>query len=174
MRKNKGITLISLTIMIIILIVLASVTMYYGNSIITETKIQDLVTNMLLIQATLKGNLEQYNFELQTVDPNDTATIEELKKQYLIGKKLSDNPEIEQIFNDLGVQEYGYEYYYLDTDTLVSLGLKELKSEEDTGYYIVGYTTDLDTADEEYTSKVQVINTKGYQNNYTLDSIQNI
>ena len=39
MRKNKGITLISLTIMIIILIVLASVTMYYGNSIITETKI---------------------------------------------------------------------------------------------------------------------------------------
>ena len=33
MRKNKGITLISLTIMIIILIVLASVTMYYGNSI---------------------------------------------------------------------------------------------------------------------------------------------
>ena len=64
MRKNKGITLISLTIMIIILIVLASVTMYYGNSIITETKIQDLVTNMLLIQATLKGNLEQYNFEL--------------------------------------------------------------------------------------------------------------
>ena len=74
----------------------------------------------------------------------------------------------------MGVQEYGYEYYYLDTDTLVSLGLKELKSEEDTGYYIVGYTTDLDTADEEYTSKVQVINTKGYQNNYTLDSIQNI
>ena len=57
---------------------------------------------------------------------------------------------------------------------IASLGLNDIESSEETGFYIVGYTTDLDTADEEYTSKVQVINTKGYQNNYTLDSIQNI
>ena len=49
-----------------------------------------------------------------------------------------------------------------------------MQSDEESGYYIVGYTTDLDTSDEEYTSNIQVINTKGYQNNYTLDSIENI
>lgn len=174
MKKNKGITLISLAIMIIILVILASVTMYYGNSIISESKIQDLSTNMLLIQAELKGNLEQYNFEVQSIKPEDTAAIDELKAKYLIGKKLSETPEIEQIFNNLGVQEYGYEYYFLDTETLSSLGLSDVKSSEETGYYIVGYTTDLDTSDEEYSSKVQVINTKGYQNNYTIDIIQNI
>ena len=174
MKKNKGITLISLTIMVIILVMLASVTMYYGNSIISESKIQDLSTNMLLIQATLKGNLEQYNFEVESIKPEDTTAIEELKGKYLIGKKLAENPEIEQKFNDLGLQEYGYEYYYLDTETLASLGLNDIESSEETGFYIVGYTTDLDTSDEEYTSNVQVINTKGYQNNYTLDSIQNL
>ena len=174
MRNNKGITLISLTIMIIVLVILATMTMYYGNSIISEAKIQDLKTNMLLIEASVKGNLEQYNFEVQSIKPEDTAAIEELKGKYLIGKKILDNPEIQEKFNNLGVQQYGYEYYYLDTETLASLGLNDVQSDEESGYYIVGYTTDLDTSDEEYTSNIQVINTKGYQSNYTLDSIENI
>ena len=63
MKKNKGVTMISLAIMLVVLMVLATITMYYGNSSVKEAKLQDLKTNMLLIQANLKGDLEKYHFE---------------------------------------------------------------------------------------------------------------
>ena len=46
MKKNKGVTMISLAIMLVVLMILATITMYYGNSAVKEAKLQDLKTNM--------------------------------------------------------------------------------------------------------------------------------
>ena len=55
MKKNdKGITMLSLVVMLVVLMMLATITMYYGNSAMKEAKLQDLKTNMLLIQAAVK------------------------------------------------------------------------------------------------------------------------
>ena len=63
MKKNdKGITMLSLVVMLVVLMMLATITMYYGNSAMKEAKLQDLKTNMLLIQAAVKGDLEKYHF----------------------------------------------------------------------------------------------------------------
>ena len=57
MKSDKGITMIALAAMLVILMIIATITMYYGNSAIKEAKLQDLKTNMLLIQANLKNDL---------------------------------------------------------------------------------------------------------------------
>ena len=64
MKSDKGITMIALAAMLVILMIIATITMYYGNSAIKEAKLQDLKTNMLLIQANLKNDLEKYHLKL--------------------------------------------------------------------------------------------------------------
>ena len=68
MKNNKGVTMISLALTILILVILATMTMYYGESAVKEAKLQDLKTNMLLIQASLKNDLEKYHFETNSLD----------------------------------------------------------------------------------------------------------
>ena len=53
-KNNKGITLIALTITIIILLILASITIYSGKESIKKAQLESLKTNMLLIKAKAK------------------------------------------------------------------------------------------------------------------------
>ena len=50
-KKEKGITLVALAITIIVLTILASVTLYVGTNIIKRANLQNINTDMMLIQA---------------------------------------------------------------------------------------------------------------------------
>ena len=78
--------MITLAVMLVILLMLATITMYYGNSAIKEAKLQDLKTNMLLIQASLKNDLEKYHFETNTMNEDEKNSK---KSEYLKGKDIS-------------------------------------------------------------------------------------
>ena len=72
MKKNdKGITMLSLVVMLVVLMMLATITMYYGNSAMKEAKLQDLKTNMLQIQAAVKGELEKYHIEARNLSDSE-------------------------------------------------------------------------------------------------------
>lgn len=171
MKRNKGITMISLMVTIVILMILATITMYYGNSAMKEAKLQDLKTNMLLIQAAVKGDLEKYHFE--TSNLSDANEKEAQKSNYLKGTKLA-NPRNElkqEIFNEIK-EDYpqidgNFDYYYLNTSDLMELGIKDVESSNEDGHYIVAYSMN-----SIYPNIVEVINTKGYLGNYTLSRIQ--
>lgn len=171
MKRNKGITMISLMVTIVILMILATITMYYGNSAMKEAKLQDLKTNMLLIQAAVKGDLEKYHFE--TSNLSDANEKEAQKSNYLKGTKLA-NPQNElkqEIFNEIK-EDYpqidgNFDYYYLNTSDLMELGIKDVESSNENGHYIVAYSMN-----SIYPNIVEVINTKGYLGNYTLSRIQ--
>lgn len=171
MKRNKGITTISLMVTIVILMILATITMYYGNSAMKEAKLQDLKTNMLLIQAAVKGDLEKYHFE--TSNLSDANEKEAQKSNYLKGTKLA-NPQNElkqEIFNEIK-EDYpqidgNFDYYYLNTSDLMELGIKDVESSNEDGHYIVAYSMN-----SIYPNIVEVINTKGYLGNYTLSRIQ--
>ena len=171
MKRNKGITMISLMVTIVILMILATITMYYGNSAMKEAKLQDLKTNMLLIQAAVKGDLEKYHFE--TSNLSDANDKEAQKSNYLKGTKLA-NPRNElkqEIFNEIK-EDYpqidgNFDYYYLNTSDLMELGIKDVESSNEDGHYIVAYSMN-----SIYPNIVEVINTKGYLGNYTLSRIQ--
>ena len=48
--KNKGITLVALTITIIILLIIAGISISVGKSMIKKANLEELKTNMLLIK----------------------------------------------------------------------------------------------------------------------------
>ena len=165
MEKQKGITLISLTITIVVIMILAGITTYIGKDLIKETKLQDLKTNMLLIQAKAKEYVEEVSFQKANI--TDAAKIEEIKTQNLKGHKLIENEEIKSIAENLGKIDTTKidEYYYLSEQDLVDMGIEKL-SAKDYGYFIIRYNIqDI---------KVEVINTNGYNGNYTLEELNNL
>lgn len=165
MRKQKGITLIALTITIIVMLIIASITTYVGMDLIKQAKLQDLVTNMLLIQAKAKEYLEEVAF--QTANMTDTAQIEAIKGEYLKGKKITENAEVQTAAQNTGKIDTSRieEYYYLEETNLEEMGLGQLNSEE-YGYFILRY--DIENM------KIEVINTMGYNGNYTLEQLQQL
>ena len=61
-RNNKGITIVSLVIVIIVLIIIEGVSISVGGNVIKSAKLQSINTNMLLIQAKAKVIFEESNF----------------------------------------------------------------------------------------------------------------
>ena len=79
-EENKGITLMALVITIGVLIILASITIKYGGESIKQAKIQNMKTNMLLIEAKTKefvenGSVKRWLERLVEID-NSTVSFE--------------------------------------------------------------------------------------------------
>lgn len=75
--NNKGITLIALIITIIVMLIIASITVYGGSKIIKKAQKEDVKTNMLLLQAEIKNYVEQARFENKKIENflNEGITI---------------------------------------------------------------------------------------------------
>ena len=163
MKKQKGITLIALTITIVVMMIIAGITVNFGLDLIKEVKLQDLRTNMLLMQAKGKECVEEVSFQKANVtDENEIQTI---KDENLKGTKVEENSEVQNLLQNTGKIQEGYEYYYLTQQDLSDMGIQEL-SVEDYGYFILGYNINE--------IKVEVINTNGYQGNYTLTQLNEL
>lgn len=162
MKKEKGITLIALTVTIVVMMIIASITVYFGLDLIKGVKLQDLRTNMLLIQAKAKECVEEVSFQKANV--TDSATIEQIKAENLKGTKISENSEVQTLAQNTNKVDSSKidEYYYLNETDLANMGIQDL-SPEDYGWFIIRY--DIDNI------KVEVINTSGYEGNYTLEEI---
>ena len=63
-EENRGVTLITLVISIIVLLILAGITVYTGKESIKKAKLEELRTNMLLIEAKAKEYVEEANFKM--------------------------------------------------------------------------------------------------------------
>ena len=167
MKETKGITMIALTITIVVMIILAGITVQYGMGLLQNVKLQDLRTNMLLIQAKAKEYVEEVNFQL--VNVTDETKKNQIKSENLKGISLMDptiDSNIVSAAESTGKLEgEKSDYYYLTPENLNEMGLEEMNSEE-YGYFIVKY--DIENI------SVDVINTKGYQGNYTLEQLNSL
>ena len=63
-EKNNGVTLLALVITIVVLLIIAGITVYEGKETINRSKLEELRTNMLLIQAKSKEYVEEANFKI--------------------------------------------------------------------------------------------------------------
>jgi len=163
MKNQKGVTLVALAITIVVLGIIASVSVYFGKDLIKEAKIQDIRTNMLLIQAEAKKGLEEVCFNSVNLDKNkeeDLTKLNEIKQEYLEGIILSNAPvEVQDATKNIPDITFDDNCYYLDEKTLSEMGITDVKSNK-FGYFIVKY--DFTNAD------VEVINTQGHEGVYTL------
>lgn len=176
MKGNKGITMVALVITIVMLLVLAGISIGAGNNVIKESKLENLKTNMLLIKVKGKEYVENANFKLGTNIDSATdkdARIESAKvelkleqeQQININDSMLDGTSID--VSD--TSEYIY-YYKLSSQNLTDMGLTNVKSDEENGWYIIKY--DVKNV------QVEVYNTKGFENNenkyYSLTEIQDL
>ncbi len=147
--KNKGITLVTLTITIIVIMILAGITINIGYDLLNKAKLESLKTNMLLIQAKTKVSLEEYNF-----------SKDETK---LIGTKVEEsNTNIMGKLNKIGVTSLE-DWYYLQQSDLDNMNLPDVKPKENE-YFLVKYN--------KQTLDVEVLYTEGFKGSYTLTDIQ--
>lgn len=162
MRKQKGVAIPVLIIGIVIIIAIASIIVHYVEDMVEENRLQDLRTNMLLIQAETKKDLEEVCFQTAKLDSKkeeDLATINEIKNENLKGKLVQGSEIENSIPQEINIDE---NCYYLDENNLSEIGVKDLDSNE-YGYFIVKYDFSNIT--------VEVMNTKGYEGKYTLTQL---
>ena len=169
MKNNKGITLVSLVITIVVLIIISGITANLSNDLIKQARLQDLKTNMLLIQAKAKTLAEEVNFETANLDKTKEehiTKINEIKGTKLIGTALeTSSEEVKTAASNAGLTETT-DYYYLSEENLVQMGIN-IKVPEG-AYYLVKYSFE-DT---------EVVYTKGYkyeeETYYKLSELNNI
>lgn len=159
-RKENAITLISLAITVIVILIISSVATYSGKEIIRKGKLEELRTNMLLIQAKAKEYVEDANFKMGLA-PDETRKEKVRKSVYEDGAKLE----------KVNAQEYGIDNssvcYKVTKETLNIWGLDkiELKDNED---YLIAF--------DDENATVEIYNTKGFvdDNGDTRNSLTDI
>ena len=153
--NNGGITLMTLVITIIIMIILAGVTITGTYSLIKKSQLENLKTDMLLIQAKTKTALEEYNF-----------SKDETK---LIGTKLeeADTEKVSKL-NKAGITDIS-NWYFLSQDDLNNMNLSDIRA-KDGEYYFVKY--------DKENLVVDILYTEGFVENgitkFTLTQLQNM
>ena len=136
-----------------------------AQNMVEEANLNDLKTNMLLIQAKTIKCIEEVSFQKANV--KDEARIAEIKNENLKGKKVSSNEDVKKLVENTNKVESEKieEYYYLDEQDLADIGITNLSIEKN-GYFIVKYNIDE--------VSVEVLNTKGYNGLYTLEELNQV
>ena len=164
MKNENGVSLPILLVVVVVIAIVATVIGKYGMLMMTETKLQDLRTDMLLIQAETKKDLEEIRFQTVNLDSNkeeDFEKIKQIRQECLKGTPVQETDILNNIPTEISIDE---NCYYLDESILKDIGVKETDSEK-YGYYIVKYDFDNTTP--------EVMNTKGYEGQYTLTQLEN-
>ena len=166
MKNESGKSIVILLILIILIMIGSVAVINYAKKMIEESKSQDLMTNMLLMQAEVKKCLEEVCFRtvnLNSSKQEDVTKINEIKNQYLKGIILSNSPiEVQEAVKNVSEVVVDENCYYLNEETINEMGIENVR-EEQYGYFIVKY--DFENAN------VEVINTKGANGKYTLTQI---
>ena len=163
--KNKGITLVALTITIIILLIIAGISISAGGNMIKKANLEGLKTNMLLIQAKAKQYVEEANFKIGK-STEDTNKISEVRNEIYVEKAKLD-VATNEIKNKINVT--GDNFYVLtkadNKDTYSEWGLDKIELENGEYYVIEFNENDL---------TVEVYNTLGFNGKYSLKDIDQI
>ena len=168
MNKNKGVTLISLVITIIVLFIIVGISGYSGKDILKKAKLEEVKTNMLLIEAKAKEYVENANFKLGTKIENVQDENEKNNRVNSAKAELKGAPVDKSNINiTVPDKEGNYIFYYkLTNSDLEHLGITGVESDEENGEYIVEY--DVENVE------VEVYNTKGYNGKHSLTEIEQI
>ena len=164
MKNNvKGITLIALTITIVLLLILAGISLYSGKETIEKAKLQELKTNMLLIQAKAKEYVEEVNFRMGIGLEDERKENQEKARDeiYVEGQNLKQAGNIPSVIIDKIDQKSCYQ---LTKETVEKWGLDKLQDEVN-DYFLVF---------DEINEKVEVYYREGYEGKYSLTEIEKI
>ncbi len=157
MKKNKGITLVSLMVTVIVLLIIASITVYTGKEVIKKAQLEELRTNMLMIQAKAKEYVELANFKIGI---NPTAEKKAAVRQEIYeGEAKLQKAEGTTVPVSITITE---DMYKVTEETLKQWGLEKLETNE-RNTYLINF--------DDTNATVEIYNTKGINGKYSLTEI---
>lgn len=165
-RENKGITLVTLVITIIVMLIIAGITVYSGKEIIKKARLEELKTNMLLIEAKAKEYVEEANFKIGKDSSKIADVREEIYEDICALSKAS-----EENISSVGNINVTDGFYVVTTNTLKNWGLDKIEL-KDYEQYLIEFKDNIN--DNNQTISVEIYNTKGYDGKYSLTEIENI
>ncbi|MCI9063446.1 MAG: hypothetical protein HFJ17_02435 [Clostridia bacterium] len=124
-KKTEGITLISLIITVIVIAIITSVSITQGTKLINKTKAENIESNMLMVKAKAKEQVEN-------VDAKNWAETNLEKKEIANQKKLSEEYAY-TLYEETPIgwtKETGYTYYSLGQAALDKMELNDLWENE--------------------------------------------
>ncbi len=170
LKQNKGITIVALTITIIILLIIAGIVLYNGKDIIQRANLEELRTNMLLIEAKAKGLVEEANFQLgpnfknESQETQATKLAEVRQSIYIDENKLGNSTSISSVPSGVPT---GDNVYVFTSETAALWGLDNVYGELESGEnYLIEF--------DEENATVEIYNTIGYQGHYSLTEIDEL
>lgn len=164
-KNSKGITIIALVVITIILLIIAGIGTYEGIKGMEKVKLEQLKTNMLLIEAKAREYVEEANFKMGK--ETDSTKIAQIKSSiYENGEngallQKASEANLTNVPGSIPVNEC----YVVTQESLQNWGLDNIKIENDEKYLI--------KFDEE-NLEVEIYSTTGYNGNYSLTSIEQL
>ncbi len=165
-NNKDGVTIITLIIMITILLILAGIILYNGKDILKKAELEELKTNLLLIEAKAREHVEEANFKIGIgTQEEKAAKVESVRKEIYEDTEKLKKATTEEIPENFHIPESQINAcYYLTKETKEKWGLEKLKNEEQ---YLIQF-------DEENVT-VEVYNKEGYNGKYyKLSDIEQI
>ncbi|MCI8481623.1 MAG: hypothetical protein HFJ27_00575 [Clostridia bacterium] len=153
----KGLTITTLVITIIIMIIIASITIYTGIEIMKQANLQNINTNMMLIQAKTKTIAEQakFNKDVSNYKGTKITQVTENKKiENLISNNIIENNEKYYLLSQVDLNEMGLEKidvgdgYIVEYETNEIIYVKGFEIKNQT-YYKLSEMKDIDIEDVE-------------------------
>lgn len=132
LKKENGVTMVMLVIMIIVMLILAGIIVYEGTSTIKSAKNQSIYTNMLLIQAKARTIKDKVDFGEATYV--GTKINENEKAKYEITSEDSYKLSQEDLYT-MGVEVSGNNEYIVDYDNDEVYYTKGIKDADDNLHY---------------------------------------
>lgn len=159
-EDNRGITLVALVVTIIVLLILAGIGINTGISSMEKVKLEELKTNMLLIEAKARECVEEANFRMGG-STEDTVVDSVRTEIYETNNRLekADSTNVPNIPDEIDLDNC----YVITQETFDLWGLNKIKLSEDEKYLVKFNESRIE---------VEVYNTKGYDGKYSLTQIE--
>lgn len=161
-KETNGVTLLALTITIVVLLIIAGISFYSGRETIQKAKLEELKTNMLLIQAKAKEYVEEVDFKMgigteeQRNEKKQAARAEIYGEQ---GLKKMEETEVPSYVTDAN------SCYEVTPEAMEKWGLTKIEMGASEKYFIQFNENDV---------TVEIYNTEGYEGKYSLTEVEKI
>lgn len=162
-KSENGVTLISLVVTIIVLSIIAGISIYSGKNTIKRAKLEELRTNMLLIETKAKEYIEEVDFRIGPIDKSNNPA--EYLRRLNMAKEVYTNAGLVKATGvTIPIDNTKGEVYEVTPDALNKMELN-IKLGTDEKYLIQFDETNL---------KTEIYNTIGFDGKYSLTDIENI
>lgn len=178
-KDEKGVTLITLTVTIVVLLIISGISIYSGRETIRKARIEEMKTNMLLIQAKTKEYVEEVNHRMgisEFAKDEESAKDEERKRNvrysvYVTEASFGTFEGDKFLWDEETKCEDNQFIYVVNGNSLKKMGLEKIELIDSECYYV--------KIDENTVKVLEVYNSKGIKDNsgneyHSLSGIESI